>query len=224
MFKIGDIVRPKENSFASEYLFNICNNIKVSPFEDNVYQLRRIEQELNPINGPIAEQLEIIKQCENRFWQDNELELITSKNDISIKETTITIDRINKKEEKEMQILDLYKERKRKAIEEEYKENVANIKKEDEIQKIIIEMTNQVNTILENQGSKKIYEFQPSLVTLETELKIDELHNKKDEQIEELHSTLEEIQALFELTDDYEERIKILKNYKILNKDGKLNI
>ena len=84
-----------------------------------------------------------------------------------------------------MQILDLYEERKRKAIEKEYSKAIKEVKKNDEIQKIIIEMTNQVNTILENQGSNKIYEFQPSLVTLETEIKIDELRDKQHEEIEE---------------------------------------
>ena len=123
-----------------------------------------------------------------------------------------------------MQILDLYEERKRKAIEKEYLEAKEMTRKDDEIQKIIIEMTNQVNTILENQGSTAVYEFNPSLVTVKTQERFEMLEKGKDKEIEELRSTLDEIRALFELTADYNERIKILKNYDILDKKGKLNV
>lgn len=140
-----------------------------------------------------------------------------------IKSWEIKIDKINE-EENEMQILDLYKERKVKVLDKVLLEAKEKVKKEDEIQSIILEMTNQVNTILENQGRKIKYEFQPNLITLETEAKLNELEKKYYEEVANLRSTLEEIRALFELTDDYEERIKILKKYGILNKDGKLSI
>lgn len=222
MFKIGDIVRPKTGMIGDRYLFKIHKILHSLDNNDVKYKLQRIEQELDPIYGKIEEQLNTIYTVESVRWSNEELRYPFCYS-TEFKKTKIKIDKINK-EEKEMKILDLYEERKRKAIEEEYKENVANIKKEDEIQKIIIEMTNQVNTILENQGQKLEYEFQPNLITLETELKIDELNDKKYQATKELRSTLDEIRALFELTDDYNERIKILKNYKILNKDGKLNV
>ena len=123
-----------------------------------------------------------------------------------------------------MQILDLYKERKIKTLEKEYAEAKEIARKDDEIQKIIIEMTNQVNIILENEGLDTRYESHPNLYTSKTEAKLNELNDKYHEQIEELRSTLDEIRALFELTDDYNERIKILKNYDILDKKGKLNV
>lgn len=239
MFKIGNIVTPKENCIGNGYYFQV-EQIELSPFDDNTYKLKRIEQKLDPLKGSIPSQLNTIKSVEFALWKEEDLyavktldstatlkispyDVSTSIKSYNLEGIKESINKINK-EEKEMQILDLYEERKRKAIEKEYSKAIKEVKKNDEIQKIIIEMTNQVNTILENQGSNKIYEFQPSLVTLETEIKIDELRDKQHEEIEELRSTLEEIRALFELTDDYNERIKILKNYDILDKKGKLNV
>ena len=249
MFKIGDIVRPKKGFKGHNYCFKVIE-IQKEPFAKDLYRIQRIEQQLDGNYSPTF-QLNIIKTVEQCLWEEDELELtsdvtlrykgtVSNINDINDivetnseflkqyakklrKECEIKIDKINK-EENEMQILDLYEERKRKAIEKEYSKAIKEVKKNDEIQKIIIEMTNQVNTILENQGLNKIYEFQPSLVTLETEIKIDELRDKQHEEIKNLRSTLDEIRALFELTADYNERIKILKNYDILDKKGKLNV
>ena len=208
MFKIGDIVRPKIGFIGHDYCFKVIE-CEVKPFDYNFYKLQRVEQVLDPAESPINLQLKIIRNVETTFWKEKELELTSDVKlryditDINIPDyTSIVLDEMERnllklknkvKEENEMQILDLYEERKRKAIEKEYSKAIKEVKKNDEIQKIIIEMTNQVNTILENQGSNKIYEFQPSLVTLETEIKIDELRDKQHEEIEELRSTLEEI-------------------------------
>ena len=124
-----------------------------------------------------------------------------------------------------MNILDLYKERKEKEIEKEYREKRQEIMEQDTIQSIIIEMQDQVNAILESEdlkGRLKVYE--ENLHTRETEEKLEQLRLDTDKKEQELRSTLDEIRALFEMTGDYNERIKILKNYKILNKDGKLSV
>ena len=199
--------------------------------------------------GPAFYQHDLIMKAENILWKENELELtsdiklrynvsnLDDINDIAetnseflnqyakklIKECEVKTNKMNE-EENEMQILDLYKERKSKVLEKELLEAKEAVRKEDEIQSIIIEMTNQINTILENQDSDTRYESHPNLYTSETEKKLDELNQKYYEEIETLRSTLEEIRALFELTDDYNERMKILKKYGILNKDGKLNV
>lgn len=216
MLEIGDIVTPK--GYNCNILFKIIDK-KDTPFEDGlIYDLQRITQFLDSIYGPIKEQLDFIFYVEKTYFKENELKLI--------KKNTAKIDKsLNFKEgDNKMDILDVYKERKRKALDKELLDAKENVKKEDEIQNIILEMTNQVNTILENQGRKIKYEFEPNLITLETEAKLDELEKEHHKQIEELRSTLEEIRALFELTDDYNERMKILKRYGIINKDGKLSI
>ena len=239
MFKIGDIVRPKKGFMGHNYCFKIIE-VEMNPFDDNTYKLRGIKQDLDPLLGSTSYQVSIIDKVEELWWEEKHIELTSTvklRYDVpNIKRsdyTSIVLDEMERnllklknkvKEEKEMDILDLYKERKIKALEKELLEAKENVKKEDEIQSIIIEMTNQVNTILENQGQKAKYEFEPNLITLETELKIDELNDKYHKEVENLRLTIEEIKAMFELTDDYNERIKILKDYDILDKKGKLNV
>ena len=239
MFKIGDIVRPKKGFMGHNYCFKIIE-VEMNPFDDNTYKLQGIKQDLDPLLGSTSYQVSIIDKVEELWWGEKHIELTSNVElryditDINVSDyTSIVLDEMGRnllklknkvKEEKEMQILDLYEGKKIKAIEKEYAEVKEIARKDDEIQKIIIEMTNQVNTILENQGSTAIYEFKPSLVTAKTQERLDMLEKGKDKEIEELRSTLDEIRALFELTDDYNERIKILKNYDILDKKGKLNV
>ena len=181
MFKIGDIVRPKKGFMGHDYCFKIIE-VEMNPFDDNTYKLQGIKQDLDPLLGSTSYQVSIIDKVEELWWKEEDIELTSTvklRYDMpNIKMSNyegIVLEKLGKeilklnnkvKEEKEMQILDLYEERKRKAIEKEYAEAKEIARKDDEIQKIIIEMTNQVNTILENQGSTAIYEFKPSLVTV----------------------------------------------------------
>ena len=239
MFKIGDIVRPKIGFIGHEYCFKIIE-VEMNPFDDNTYKLQGIKQDLDPLLGSTSYQVSIIDKVEELWWGEKHIELTSTvklRYDVpNIKMSDykgIVLEKMEKeilklndkvKEEKEMDILEIYKERKIKTLEKEFSEAKKVAIEEDEIQKIIIEMTNQVNTILENEDSDTRYESHPNLYTSKTEAKLNELNDKYHEQIEELRSTLDEIRALFELTDDYNERIKILKNYDILDKKGKLNV
>ncbi len=254
MFKIGDIVRPKLGFVGHNYCFQIIEiesspfekdlyRIQGIKQElDSTYGPASHQHNLIMKAEHVLwkeDELELtsdVKLCKELEKLDNKYS-VTNLDDMIdansvfldkfakdlIKSCEIKIDKINK-EENEMQILDLYKERKVKALDKELLEAKENVKKEDEIQSIILEMTSQVNTILENQGKKIKYEFEPNLITLETEAKLDELEKKYYEEVANLRSTLDEIRALFELTADYNERIKILKNYDILDKKGKLNV
>lgn len=239
MFKIGDIVRPKIGFIGHEYCFKIIE-VEMNPFDENSYKLQGIKQDFDPIYGSTSFQINIIDKVEQLWWKENTIELTSNVKlrydapNINVSDYKgIVLEKMEKeilklndkvKEKKEMNILEIYKERKIKTLEKEFSEAKKVAIEEDEIQKIIIEMTNQVNTILENEDSDTRYESHPNLYTSKTEAKLNKLNDKYHEQIEELRSTLDEIRALFELTDDYNERIKILKNYKILNKDGKLNV
>ena len=239
MFKIGDIVRPKIGFIGHEYCFKIIE-VEMNPFDDDSYKLQGIKQDLDPLLGSTSYQVSIIDKVEELWWGEKHIELTSTvklRHDVpNIKMSDykgIVLEKMEKeilklndkvKEEKEMDILEIYKERKIKTLEKEFSEAKKVAIEEDEIQKIIIEMTNQVNTILENEDSDTRYESHPNLYTSKTEAKLNELNDKYHEQIEELRSTLDEIRALFELTDDYNERIKILKNYDILDKKGKLNV
>lgn len=131
-------------------------------------------------------------------------------------------------EEKKMgKILNIYYERMEEKIDKEYDEKIIELRNNDEIQQVIKEMNEQINTILENDN--KIAEIHPKEINIEYDIyttktldKEKELLEEKQKALKELNNTIEEIDALFNLTDDYNERMKILKNYNIVNKQGKL--
>ena len=234
MIKLGDIVTLEDCCWGHGYLFRVSSLVRTMGYESKY--LRK---------GPSKEQLAIIKQVEDSFWGEDELQVLeptpettVKLSDEIMKWSTVSIDSsgnvlqsgkkiytINKKEEKEMEILKLYEGRKGEEITNNYRKERERILKEDEIQSIIIEMENQVNTILENQNLRNRLKVDvEGLYTAETEDKLEELKKSTDAERAKLRSTLHEICALFEMTDDYNERIKILKNYDILDKGRKLNV
>ena len=135
-------------------------------------------------------------------------------------------DNYEKKEEKDyMKILDIYGERKEKAIDDEFARLKEEIIAEDEVQKIISEMQKQINTILENDESEDRIDLtspNKNILTIKSQEKIYELEKEHKKKYAEISRTIEEVKALFELTEDYTERIKILEKYGIM-KNGKIN-
>lgn len=221
MFNLGDIVKPRPFCLGHNYLFKVISK-KESLDKETFYELEGIIQRLNPINGSKEEQLKEIKALEDALWDDSSLELIESTSEIK---TSL----IDKKEENEMQILDIYKERKNQLLMDEFYKNKKEIMKEDEIQKIQDEMINQINIILDNEGRNEKFEilapeFHKNMVTKQTEEKLNKIEMELDSEKDKLYNTIQEVKALFELTDDYNERMKILKRYDIINKEGKLNV
>ena len=233
MLNIGDIVKPKKGFKGSRYMFKIEERDESNyPY---MYKLGRVEQELDPAYGPIDFQGDIIREVEHLNWDENELELIAPFYDVQPLYKTIPI--INpggwvshqensvKNEEDNMKILEIYKERKEEAIVKDFEKKKEAILAEDEIQKIINEMVHQVNSIFENEAREdRLYIDSKNFCQEKTMDKLDELDEEKEDEILQLNKTIEEIEALFDLTEDYEERMKILKKYDIIGKDGKVSI
>lgn len=228
MIHVGDIVRPKKEYVANEYLFKIKSKFYTSvPLCKWQYKIERLTAEL-PMQSNIAEELNLIQKAENLCWDEDELEPISSFlrgyefEEVYVEEP-IYPEEINKEEN--MKILELYKERKEDAILEDYEKKEEAVLAEDEMQKIINEMTDQVNALLESENRTDFFYVESEGFTLtETNEKLDKLNEEKEDEILQLNKTIEEIEALFDLTEDYEERMKILKKYGIINKDGKLSI
>lgn len=135
---------------------------------------------------------------------------------------------LNKKEDKKMsyiKLLEIYRERAKEKIDDNYVTEKCKILKEDTIQNIIEEMENQVNAILESEQTKAEFQVRKDyMVTKETQEKLKKLDEDTKLKNEKLSNTIGEIYAMFELTENYEERMKILKKYGIINKDGRLNV
>lgn len=244
MFKVGDIVRPKKGFIGHNYCFKIIE-VEMNPFDDNTYKLQGIKQDLDPLLGSTSRQVSIIDNVEELWWKEKHIELtstvklrydipnikMSDYNDIVLEKMEKEILKLNDKvkEEKEMDILDLYKERKNELLMNEFYKNRHEIIEEDEIQKIKNEMINQINIILDNEGSNEKFEtlvpgLSKIITTKQTEEKLNKIEMELDSEKDKLYNTIQEVKALFELTDDYNERMKILKRYDIINKNGKLNI
>lgn len=118
-------------------------------------------------------------------------------------------------------ILDIYQERKKEAIEEKYARLIKEIKEEDPIQKIM-EETNRL--IQDTDPSKKFPKVIYYNYTDETKEDIDDMEKARKIEIKELENLIEEIEAYFTMTTDFSERKEILKNYGIVDKKGKLII
>lgn len=132
---------------------------------------------------------------------------------------------LNIKENKKMEILDLYTKRKIQSINKEYNQQREKILNEDDIQSIIIEMTDQVNAMAENEGiNSRLIIHRSEFITNETKEKLLNLDKEKDEKQDKLYDSIREVEAMFDMTEDYTERMKILKKYGIINKDGRLNV
>lgn len=253
MFEVGEFVKIKKNviDLGKKYKFKITEVKEAfNPACINVYKIERDKQSsLDPVYGPYDYQLKKIYEIEDRIWREDELEpyygISTNKiyidnglssyccdtsSSISIKDVKLTVDNpiydyFKNIKEDNMKILDIYKERKEKEFNQEYNKKREELIAKDTIQNIINEMQDQVNAILESEeaiGRLKVYE--PSIFTKDTEKNLEKIGNELDNKREELRSTLEEIRALFEMTEDYQERMKILKRYDIIDKNGKLSI
>lgn len=144
-----------------------------------------------------------------------------------IKRISLEIDKINNiKEKNKMELLDLWKERNFFKIENDFLIEKNKIIEEDEAQKIIEEMLNQINVILDKNEKNKIeVPFSNLLITKTTEDKISELEKNKDFSKDKIFDTYQEVKAMLSMTDNYDEQIKILKNYEIIDKKtNKLNV
>ena len=131
--------------------------------------------------------------------------------------------------EKNMKILDIYEERKEKILHKNYNEKIKEFESFDSIQSLIEETEYQLNALLCRKDDDKVTISVNNLHGDKlhdeiTQVKIEEAGLEYDKQNFELKSLIEEVEAILEMTSDYEEQIKILKKYKILDKEGKLNV
>ena len=124
---------------------------------------------------------------------------------------------INKEEEENMlKILEIYKGKKHNEIMTEYKEKIQKIKVEDNIQIIVEEMENQIRAIADKEDFN--FSIEHNIYTKETKEKIEKIEIEKDEKLDKLYRKIDEISALLELAPNYEEIIKILRDYEIVDK------
>lgn len=131
--------------------------------------------------------------------------------------------------ENNMDILELYKQRKLNKYYKKYQDKVKEIESFDSIQALIEDTQDQLNALLGREGNDRVRICIDNLHGQKlhddiTQEKIDYEYQVYTDSVKELEKRVEEANAMLSMTDDYKEQIKILKKYNILNKDGKLNV
>lgn len=122
------------------------------------------------------------------------------------------------KEENDMyKILEIYEGKERKKINEQYDERKQSIIEIDTIQTIIKEMEAQVRAVAGEKANGYCFEY-PGLYEDRTKKALEELEQERDKKVKELRNKIIDIKALAELAPNYEEKLKILRDYEIMDK------
>ena len=132
----------------------------------------------------------------------------------------------NKKEDKNMKILDIYKERQREYIQESFDVTKEDLIIQDPFTKLYEKFQTDMKKLYKKENNEELnYKFilGENFLTKETKEAILKADEEKVFELENLDETLEEVTALLEMTDDYDKQIEILKKYQILNEEGMIN-
>lgn len=135
--------------------------------------------------------------------------------------------KFERKEENKMnceKILRLYRDREINKIDESYRHQKIDILKKDELYFIASEMIEQMNVILEDDGQTdrvEILSDSPRYLKKETKELLEDLEKNIRKERIQLHETLDEVNAMLEIAPDYNEAMKILERYGIINKKTK---
>lgn len=151
---------------------------------------------------------------------------------IMVDKTHTIENKLEEKEEKEMKIIELYKDKEMKKIENIYTLRKESIEAGDLRCKKAQSIIDEVDKLNKEMTSKNYFESRPVVnisycfYELLTEESINQLENakkEKSESITKLVNFIDEVEARLELCDANEEsKVDVLKKYEILDKQGKL--
>lgn len=121
-----------------------------------------------------------------------------------------------KEEQKMLKILELYENKQKQLIRNDYYSKMKKIKENDVVSIIIEEMKKQLEAVIPEKMEKTDINF--DVYSDETDKLLEDLEKEKDKKLDELYQKLEEIKALLQLSPDYQESLKILRDYEIIDK------
>lgn len=129
---------------------------------------------------------------------------------------------INEKGDNYMTILEIYKERRREKINKKYDDMENATKQCDPRYKVWRECT---NTLLKLYEEDKILAnaFAPINLSDETRKRLDTIYKTRCEELNDLADKLNEVQAQLSMCETYEQKQDILRTYKIIKENGKVN-
>lgn len=176
------------------------------------------------------------------FHEEKSLELCTAKMNVAIDtlhtlsdyiddciaqavldRPTEEIKTFNIKGENEMnRIVELYEERNRGKIYAEYNKKYTKIKLADENYKVYKECLDKLTPIYE-KTKQCFHDITEPYLSEETAKKLEELELKKEADLTKLDNELDEIKAQISMCETYEQKQSVLKLYKVIDENGKLN-
>lgn len=130
----------------------------------------------------------------------------------------ISIGNINKEEKDMLKILEIYKEKKTREIENKYDEQLLELECNDPVNTLVKETEEKLKEMLNSDNVLLVLNSDTMEFTQETIEKrkkiIDIIHQEK----KELNDVIKEIESLLELAPNYEEKLQILRDYGIIDK------
>lgn len=130
----------------------------------------------------------------------------------------ISIENINMEENNMLKILEIYKEKKTREIEQKYDAQLEDLEFNDPAQILINETEEKLKEMLETDKVMISVNSDTVNVTPETIEKRNAIIDIIKKEKEELNNVIKEIEALLELAPNYEEKLQILRDYGIIDK------
>jgi len=125
------------------------------------------------------------------------------------------------KEYGKMELLQKYFRKEEGRLEKEHEANLDKLIREDEIGKIVFEANKKIQEIRKDEENTKYiyFECEGQAYTEETHKKLEKARKDYKAKCKKLINKLETIEAQIALTDNYDQKIKILKDYKIVGEN-----
>lgn len=215
------------NSDAKELYFTIkkdsdtFNNFVITDKLFSIHRTHTLEGILNKLSSFARIKTKINLTPTDDYAADSIKYFVKNSTGISIDSTCLTTTKKINKEEKEedmFKILEIYKDKKTKEIEEKYDKEIKELEENDEAQVFIMQAEETLKSILHTETLKICVNSDVVMFTEETWKKRNEIVKKIREEKEKLNLKIDEILALLELAPNYEEKIKILRDYEIVDK------
>lgn len=138
--------------------------------------------------------------------------------DKKITKENISIGNKNKEENNMFKILEIYEEKKTKAIEFKYDKQLEELEANDPISVYLKQTEEAIKEMLNSDNVSLVLHSDTIEFTQETIDKRQEIIDTIREEKIKLKTQIEEIQALLELAPNYEEKLQILRDYGIIDK------
>lgn len=242
MFKIGDLVTPRPAFVNDGKVFQIIDvdlqkeQYKIEPKEKvycrfpinywkehELYLVRTIDSlELQLSQNPLRTLASIIEETVENFhfgnigplWKEREL----TRKVVSENTTWFNARNIDKEEKDMSKILEIYKEKKVNELEQKYDKQLKELEENDPVKVYLKQAEETIKEMLNVEDvtlsiNSPYVEFTQETIDAKNKI-IQTIRNEK----REIANKIKEIEALLELAPGYEEKIKILRDYEIVDK------